>query len=331
MRLKVLALVGVSMWSTISPALAEWSVTASGQLFYTDDVALFSATRRSNLDADPTQPVLDTTPSGKGSDMVFEPGLLVSKLINSPLGRTALSVKAQGFVYTLNPEFSQASVALEALHTFTPNTGIRLRYYTAPDQLLGESEEHRSGTDSLQNMRVTSHIGLIRLEQRLSENWEFRLQGRVGARRYNDAFAQRDTTFWTIGPHIFWRVTNHLKLVAAYHYERGLADGRNQVQFEDDVSYVNNFVSLSLDAELAEHLELELDAHYEHHDFTSTIPGDEHNGAHANAVLGGARLLYRLTEQMGLTLGFQRIQITQNRELTHNHNTNVSAGIIYRF
>jgi hypothetical protein len=319
------------MLVAIYPAMAEWSVTASGHLFYTDDVVLFSATRRSNLDADPTQPVLDTSPTRPGSDMVFEPGLLVSKLTTSPLGRTVFSVKAQGFVYTVNPEFSQGSVALEALHTFTPNTGVRLRYFTAPDQFLGEFEEHRTGTDSLQNVRVTSHIGFIRVEQRLSENWEVQLLGRIGVRRYNESFAQRDTTFWTIGPHVIWRLTDHAKLMLGYHYERGLADGRNQVQFEDDVSYVNNFVSLSLDAEIMEHLELELDAHYEHHDFTSTLPGDEHNGAHVNAVLGGARLLYRLTEHTGLVLGFQRIQLTQNRELTHNHNTNVSAGIIYRF
>jgi hypothetical protein len=119
-----------AMLATISPAAAEWSVTASGSLFYTDDVALFSATRRSGIDGDPSQPVLDTSHTGFGSDMVFEP-------------RTAFSIKPQGFIYTLNPEFSQASVAVEALHSFTPNTAIRLRYFTAPDQLLGMSEERR--------------------------------------------------------------------------------------------------------------------------------------------------------------------------------------------
>lgn len=331
MSLKVPTLAGVSILLAISPAMAEWSVTTSGNLFYTDDVALFSATRRSSIDGDPSQPVLDISLTGKGSDMVFEPGLLVSNSITSPLGRTAFSLKAQGFVYAVNPEFAQGSVALEALHSFTPNTTIRLRYYAAPDQLLGNSEERRSGTGSLQDERVTSHIGYVRLEQRLTENWEFRLQGRVGARQYNEAFAQRDTIFWTIGPHIFWRVANHLKLFAGYHYERGLSEGRHQIQFEDDNSYVHHFVAIGLDAELMDHLELELDFHYERNNWTSGIPGDERNGGHENIFQGNARLLYQLTEHTGLTFNFQRAQRRQNFEQTHDHNTNVSAGVVYRF
>jgi len=320
-----------AMLATISPAAAEWSVTASGSLFYTDDVALFSATRRSGIDGDPSQPVLDTSHTGFGSDMVFEPGLLLSNAFTSGLGRTAFSIKPQGFIYTLNPEFSQASVAVEALHSFTPNTAIRLRYFTAPDQLLGMSEERRTGTLSLQNERVTSHIGYVRLEQRLSEDWEVRLLGRVGMRRYNEAFAQRDTTFWTIGPHVFWRVANHVKLVAGYHYERGLSEGRHQVEFEDDNSYVHHFVSIGLDAELMEHLELELDFHYERNNWTSGIPGDERNGGHENIYQVSGRLLSQLTDHTGLTLNFQRANRQQNFEQTHDHNTNVSVGVIYRF
>ncbi|MDR4465544.1 MAG: hypothetical protein MRJ66_14860, partial [Nitrospira sp.] len=124
----------------LSEALAEWSVTASGNVFYTDDVALFSATRRSGLDGDPSQPVLDVTRTGLGSDMVFEPGFLIANSITTGLGRTDFSIKPQGFIFAVNPEWSQASVALEVLHSFTPNTALRVRYFVAPDQLLGNSE-----------------------------------------------------------------------------------------------------------------------------------------------------------------------------------------------
>src|SRR3972149_1526433 len=185
MPLRLLGLAVASVLAAASPAMADWAVTGGGNLFYTDDVALFSATRRLNLHGDPTQPALDTGQTGKGSDMVFEPDLLLSKSFTSSLGRTALSVKAQGFIYAVNPRFNQASVGLEALHAFTPDRAIRLRYYTAPDQLLGDNEERRSGTLSHQEERVTSHIGSVRFEQRLSENWEVRLLGRVGARLYN--------------------------------------------------------------------------------------------------------------------------------------------------
>lgn len=39
-----------------SQAMAEWSFNTAGNLYYTDDVALFSATRRLTLNGDPTRP-----------------------------------------------------------------------------------------------------------------------------------------------------------------------------------------------------------------------------------------------------------------------------------
>ena len=57
---------------TISPsAFAELKVDGTGILFYTDDVGLFSATRRLSRDGDPTQPAIDTRLTNKGSAAVF--------------------------------------------------------------------------------------------------------------------------------------------------------------------------------------------------------------------------------------------------------------------
>lgn len=331
MWLRVLFLIGLFSVTDIPQALAEWSVSGSGTIFYTDDVALFSATRRSSIDGDPSQPVLDVTRTGLGSDMVFEPGFLVSKSITTGLGRTVFSIKPQGFIFAVNPEWSQASVAIEALHAFNPNTAVRLRYFAAPDQLLGNGESHPHDEESFTNERVTSHVGYIRLEQRLSDHWELRFQGRVGKRLYNDAFARRNTTFWTVGPHIFWRVKEHLRLFAGYHYERGLASGRHDFEPEEDNSYVHHFFAAGLDAELMPHLELELDFHYERNNWTSGLPDDERNGQHENIYQGTARLLYQLTDQTALTLTVQRANRGVNAFQTIDHNTNVGVGVIHRF
>jgi hypothetical protein len=330
MLLRVL-LMGLFVLTEIPVAFAEWAVSANGTVFYTDDVALFSATRRSGLDGDPSQPVLDVTRTGLGSDMVFEPGFLIANSITTGLGRTVLSIKPQGFIFAANPEWSQASVAVEALHSFNPNTALRLRYFAAPDQLLGNSEVSRAEPEVFANERVTSHVGYIRLEQRLSDHWELRFQGRVGKRLFNDAFARRDLTFWTIGPHVFWRVTDHLRLFAGYHYERGLADGRHEPDAEEDASYVHHFAAVGLDAELMPHLELELDFHYERNNWTSGLPDDERNGQHENIFQGTGRLLYQLTDHTGLTLFVQRANRQLNAHQTVDHNTNVGVGVLQRF
>lgn len=178
--------VGVALLLVATTAWAEWTVNTGGKLFYTDDVALFSATRRLNLHGDPTQPVVDTLLTGNGSDMVFEPDLNVAKSFASRLGRTEVSFSGQAFVYAVNPSFTHGSVGIQALHGITPDTKVRVRFYSTPNMLMGINESKR--TDSLDEERVTSHIGSVRLEQRLSDDWEVRLLARYGVRLYNEAF-----------------------------------------------------------------------------------------------------------------------------------------------
>ena len=65
--------------ASTAPCTADWTVNAQGSLFYTDDVGLFSATRRLDLHGRShphSQPLIALT--GKGSDMVFEPDVNVT-------------------------------------------------------------------------------------------------------------------------------------------------------------------------------------------------------------------------------------------------------------
>jgi hypothetical protein len=44
-----------------------------------------------------------------------------------------------------------------------------------------------------------------------------------------------------------------------YHYERGLADGRNEPKLRDDISYVNHYVSVELNIHLTDRTHSALD------------------------------------------------------------------------
>ena len=72
-------LAGVLLQSTL--VSAQWSGEIRNNLFYTDDVGLFSATRRLSLQNDPTQPVVDRT--GQGGDMVYEPSVDIRRTFES--------------------------------------------------------------------------------------------------------------------------------------------------------------------------------------------------------------------------------------------------------
>ncbi|SEA63018.1 hypothetical protein [Nitrosospira multiformis] len=320
----------IMLYRAVPATSADWFANAEGTLHYTDDAALFSATRRLNLEADPTQPALDSSLLGKGSDMVFEPDLnVMHSLTSSRWGRTEISARAQAFIYTLNSRFNHASFGIEALHELVPGTKVRVRFYSSPDLFLGDNESRQ--VDSLAEERVTSYIGSVRLEQRLSDDWEVRLLTRYGARLYNDPFAERDTTFWTVGPHLVWHATNRVNFTLGYHFEKGLADGRHQPVLKDDTSYTNHYVAFGLESEITERFGVQLGLHYERNNWLSSIEGDERKGGHETVIVGELNARYKLSERCRLRAGFQRSPRKQSFEEDVVYNTNVSVGVSYQF
>ena len=333
MNVRVQAVVALNflIWIPLPPAYAEWSINSHGTFFYTDDVGIFSATRRLTRDADPTQPAIDSRLTNQGSDGVFEPMLKFVNSFDSGFGKTVLSLRGDGFIFFDATRFSHGTLFLQAQQFFTPETSLLFRYYYSPDLFLGDNEERRSGNFLIAPERVTSHIGSLRLAQELAEDLELRLLARYGGRLYNQTYEQRDTRFWTIGPHLEWRVIPAMRLGVSYHFERGLADGRNQAEFEDDVSYINHYASADLDFELNEVLSLSVAFHYEYNDWLSRLPGDERNGAYETVYQGEILLFYRLAERTRAYAGVQHSRRKESFEPESILNTNVGIGVTTEF
>lgn len=195
------ALIGGLLLVGAPSALAEINVEGRTILFYTDDVGIFSATRRLSRDGDPTQPAIDSRLTDKGFDFVFEPLLDISSSVINPYGTTTVDIRGQGFIFADNTPFNHGTLRLQAVHAFSPETRVRFRYYYAPDLLLGDNEERRSGLTRITAEKVTSHIWSARMEREIAPGLEVRLLTRYGLRRYNKDFSQRDTDFWTVGLH----------------------------------------------------------------------------------------------------------------------------------
>ena len=107
----------VAVLLTVTPsAFAELKVEEQAILFYTDDVGIFSATRRLSRDGDPTQPALDNRLTNQGSDVVFEPQLDVAKSFINRYGTTTVDVRGQGFIFTDNTRFNQGSLRVQGIH-----------------------------------------------------------------------------------------------------------------------------------------------------------------------------------------------------------------------
>jgi hypothetical protein len=311
------------------PAHADWSAITEGRMTYTDDVFQFSASRRQRFSEDPTQPT--AVPIEKKGDIVWDPSLELAHTSSSAWGPTEISAKAHGFLYTANPMFNHGDYRFQVRQGLSPDTAVLVRYRYVPNLLLGPNFERRTGDRLIEDERVTSHTGRVELAQKLSERWMVTMISRVGTRLYNDAFAERDTRFWTIGPNLTWQVSERISTSLGYLFERGNADGVGDVRFNDDVSYRQHMLSASLGVGLTDVLSLHLVYVYRRKDFTSDLVADTHFNRHDNTHQGLAEVRYELTAAATLMLSVQRTQRASTLEARSFQETQVSVGAQYRF
>jgi hypothetical protein len=330
-------LVLVFLLSFAPPCMAEWELDLRSNAYYTDDVALFSATRRLSRNQDPTQPALDSSLADQGDGFVYEPMAQVTTTFDL-LGRnTELLVRGQGFVFVDNSRFNHGSLGVRAAHDLTSATNFKLAYFFGPDLFLGKNEVREPEEGGGQPLRFkdeefTTHYWVASIDQQLpgASDITLRLLGRYGLRNYDKAFDQRDTKFWTIGTHLEWALTHTVGFALGYHYERGLADGRHQPELNDDISYYNHFATGELEIELTERLGLELAVHYEYNGWTTGIEEDERRGQNEKLVQGDIATRYQVTEAIQMTAGFQAAYRKESFEdrLT-NYNIWVGAKMVF--
>ncbi|GJL54933.1 MAG: hypothetical protein NPIRA02_20650 [Nitrospirales bacterium] len=289
-----------------TPAWAEWKVEGEGNVFYTDDVALFSASQRLSLQEDPTQPVIDTT--DQGDDVVFEPAISLGRSFQPSWGDVELTVRAQGYVFADHSEFNHGTYGAQITQALPAETLLRLRYHYGPNLFVGKNREKRTGNELLVEERVTTHFGTAELEHDVRETLMVRLLGRYGHRSYNQVFKQRDTNFWTVGTHAIWEIIPGVELVLGYHYERTLADGRKRPELEDDISSFIHYVVAELEVEVTEKTAVKLAFDFERTNYTTGIPDDERRDGSENIYQGEIEVRHAIHENIDLLVAYLRGQ-----------------------
>jgi hypothetical protein len=325
--------IAVGVWTAwlvvCRPAKAEWSAIAQQSVSYTTDAFQFSSARRFALNEDPSQPTF--IPLGEPEDVIWEPAVELIHSGSTGVGLNELSVKAHGYIYTDKPIFNHGDYRIQDRQWLTRDTSILLRYRYVPNLFLGPNFERRSGNRSIVEERVTSHHWRAEFEHRLNEDLTAALIGRYGLRLYNEAFSERDTHFYSVGPRLDYRATSWITFTLGYLYERGLADGRQEPQFMDDVSYYLHFLSFGTELRLTSKLALNLAYLHARKAFTSDIIGDTHVGRQDFTNQGLAELRYQFGANADAKLGYQRTQRTSTNTLREFHDNIFSIGGEYRF
>lgn len=298
-------------------------------MFYTDDVAIFSASQRLSHREDPTQPVIDITNGGE--DFVFEPELVMEKLLEPSWGEMKFVLEAQGFIFADKTSFNHTTVGAEVSQKLSEKSLLRFRYHYGPDLFLGLNREKRSGNENLVAEKVTTHFGVVELEHQILPSLLGRVLGRYGERSYNAMFKQRDTKFWTIGGHVEWEPFSLIEIILGYHYERGLADGRNLPQYEEDISSFTHYAVLESIFHLAEDWRIKTGFDFELNTFTSGFMKDEHRNADETIFQGEVEVLHEVSECVELSLGYLHGERKFNFEPETARVNTIRVGGVIRF
>jgi hypothetical protein len=310
-------------------ATAEWSAIAEQKTSYTTDAFQFSSARRLRFSEDPSQPTVVQTE--KPEDVIWEPSLEALRGSSNSIGKNEMSVKAHGAIYTNNPVFTHGDYRIQDRQWLDDDTSVLLRYRYAPNLFLGPNFERRTGTRSTQEERLTSHHWRAEIERRVSDEVTVTAIGRYGLRLFNASFAERDTQFYAAGSRLAYRAMSWLTVTLSYSYERGLADGHEQVQFKDDVSYYLHMVSLETLVRLTSRFDLDLSYVHLRKTFTSGLEGDTHLGRFDQTHQGTAELRYHLTPAATALLSIQHGRRSSTNELRDFTDSIVSVGGQYRF
>ncbi|MBX9659428.1 MAG: hypothetical protein K2X00_12735 [Nitrospiraceae bacterium] len=309
-------------------ARAEWRVTAESEAAWTDNVVQYSAAFAQALQQDPSFPTGDVRLVG--SDVIWKQAAELQWLGTVSAQPSRVSVSGQGLFYTDKSAFNRGIYRLDLRQALGSKHALFLRYESAPQALLGQGFEKRTGSRLVQEVRVTSHIGYMEIERRLSDAWQATIEGRVGERAFNESFAQRDVRFWTLGPRLQWTGSSGVVVTGGYLYEQGLADQMEAARFNDDASYINHVVSLDLRIPFLQSWTLGLDYVYRVTRFTSDLPGDSFNGRRDVTQQGSAELEYRWTDRVAVVVGFRRTQRLSTVAAVDFHSTIALLGLRYR-
>ena len=306
---------------------AAWSVIAGQKTSYTTDAFQFSKARRLSFAEDPSLPTL--VDIEKEQDVIWEPSLEVIRRFAS--AGSELSVKARAFIYMLNPIFNHGDYRIQWRQSVVPRTLLMVHYRHVPNLFLGPNVERRTGQRFIEQERVTTNTWRVELERELADRWRGTLVSRFGLRSYNEAFAERNTTFWTVGPKVDFTASEWATLTLGYLYEGGLAEGRNQPQFQDDVSYRLHHVSAGTELRLRAELSLQLVYTYQRKDFTTDFVSDTHLDRHDDTHQGLVDLAYGLSPASVVSVGVQHTERTSTNALRSFKDTILYVSGEYRF
>ncbi len=279
-------------------------------LIYDDNVWQFSDSDRSSFENSQNTSFFQNVESL--GDFIWEPYLFLQFQPLEKTPSTRLFTDISGDFYTYNHSRNLGTYQIGLKQGIGRKVHALISYTLIPREFVGISRENPGSGISV-GETITTHTTRFRIEREI-QDIDLGLTVHHKFKDYNDAFEVQDSDIYGVGLESKIYSAYGLKTRIAYLFELGVASGRNNPNFKNDLSYRSHQLRISPEIRVNRQLAIGIRYEIKYKAFTTNLPGDtNHYGRDDTMHTVGANIYYELSKTLETKLGYERVMKRPNK------------------
>lgn len=263
----------------------------------------------------------------KKADVIFEPALYASYSTGLPVFYTKFFGDIAGELYTDYNTYSYGIYRVGITQGLPYRISATIRYSLMPDVCLEEDAAKTSCTES-----TDYHTASLSLDKELAKGLSAGISGKYGIKNYETPYNYKDTRVYGSSADAVYRIAKFLKIGAGYRYERGIADGENDVRHNNDISYFQHILYIRPTFNITPDLSFSFRYLFRDKEYTTNLRQDiDHYNrqdiTHKFQIKAG----YWILKDLELTVSYERSQKDSNVDYYDYHQNLFMVGGRYLF
>jgi hypothetical protein len=279
-------------------------------LIYDDNVWQFSDRDRSSFENSQNSSFFQNVESL--DDFIWEPYFFLQFQPLEKTPSTQLFADISGNFYVHNPSLNLGIYQIGLKQEIRHKVQAAISYTLIPREFVGISRENPSSSISV-GETITTHTTRFRIERKIRDiNLGLTVHHKF--KDYNDTFEEQDNNIYGAGLESKIYSGYGLKTRIAYLFELGVASGRNNTNFNNDLSYRSHQLRISPEVRINRDLTIGVRYEIKYKAFTTNLSGDtNHYGRYDTTHTVGANIYYELGKTLETKLGYERVMKRPNK------------------
>lgn len=263
----------------------------------------------------------------KKSDVILEPDIYAAYKTRHPVFYTKIFGSITGELYADHNTYSYGIYSIGITQGIPYKISTTLRYTLTPDVCLEEDTAGTSCTES-----TDYHTASLSLDKEFAKGLSAGVTGKYGIKNYETLYDYKDTRIYGGSADGAYRITKFLKIGAGYRYERGIADGENDVRYNNDISYLQHILYIRPTFNITPDLSFSFRYLFRDKGYTTNLRQDRDHYdrrdiTHKFQIKAG----YWILKDLELTASYERSQKDSNIDYYDYHQNLFMIGGRYLF